>query len=75
MSKHNNFWDMDVEEVMGCNMQIGEEGRTLPCDSDTTPSIANDTYYSRSHIAQLSLHEESAEELMKNYSRVAGRKS
>lgn len=73
--RNHDFWDMEIEDVMGCNMEVGEQGRTLPCDSDTTPFATSDTYYSRSHIAQLSLHEESAEELIQGYSRVAGRKS
>lgn len=68
MSKHNNFWDMEVEEVMGCDMHVGDEGRTLPCDSETAnPAYRPDTYYARSRIAQLPIHEKSAEELLSSH--------
>ncbi len=63
--RNNSFWDMDVEDVMGCNMIVGDKGRTMACDSDTEfrPSM-DDTYYSRNQIAQLPIHEPSAEELL-----------
>ena len=62
--RNPSFWDMSVEEAMGCDMPYGDAGRTPVRDSDTIPSCPNDTYYSRGHIAQLSLHEPTAEQLL-----------
>lgn len=61
----NSFWNEDIEEVMGCNMHVGDDGRAKPADSDT-PNAAYrpDTYYARSHIAQLPIHEQTAEQLL-----------
>ena len=60
-----SFWDMEVEDAMDCHMVVGDKGRTQVCDSDTEfrPST-DDTYYSRNQIAQLPIHEMSAEQLV-----------
>lgn len=67
MSK--SFWDMSVEEVMGINTPI-DNCATPVRDSDSPSGYSDDTYYSRSNIAQLSIHEPSAEELISKYSPV-----
>lgn len=69
----NKFWDMSVEDAMGINDHLdADDGRTPAVDSDTQARAVNDTYYSRSNIAQLSLNEDSAEDLLKKFSRVGG---
>jgi hypothetical protein len=62
---NSKFWDMDVEDAMDCHMVVGNKGLTQVCDSDTEfrPSM-DDTYYSRNQIAQLPIHELSAEQLI-----------
>lgn len=68
MMSNVDFWDEDVETVMGVHMHVGDEGRTLPCDSETAnPAYRPDTYYARSRIAQLPIHEKSAEELLSSH--------
>lgn len=62
------------DEITGRNMVI-ENGATPVCDSSSPPpTYRDDVYYSRSNIAQLSLHEPCAEELVKQFSRVAGKR-
>ena len=66
--RNHDFWDEDIEEVMGVNMHVGDTGRTQPCDSETSnPAYRPDTYYARSRIAQLPIHEKSAEELLSSH--------
>jgi hypothetical protein len=62
---NSDFWDESVEDAMGQHMIVGDDGRTKAADSDTpNPAYRSDTYYARSNIAQLAIHEKSAEELI-----------
>jgi hypothetical protein len=66
--RNQSFWNESVEEAMGCDMHVGDDGRTKSADSDTpNQPYRSDTYYARSHIAQLPIHEKSAEELVSSH--------
>lgn len=63
-----------MDDITGRNTVI-EGGATAPCGSDSpVPAYRDDVYYSRSNIAQISLHEPCAEEVVQQFSRVAGKK-
>ena len=69
MQRNDSFWNMPVEEAMGQNEQLFDMGCITPaCGSDTPNSPYRDNCaYSRDSIAQLSLHEPSAEALIQNH--------
>jgi hypothetical protein len=66
--RNASFWDESVEKAMGCDMHVGDDGRTKSADSETPNApYRGDNYYARSNIAQLPIHEKSAEELLSSH--------